>query len=642
MPVDLQKLHTAIWIYDIDHSCVVWANQAALKLWNSPSLDELVNRDIKTGQSVAVKESLLQYQQAFKKGQVIQENWSYSPKGKNIEAFCQFSGIETEDGRMAMLVEATTSELNSHIKLGATTILSVHSMEGQFISGNPPFIKSFGEEGLSLSQLFCDPDTFIDLKDSTLEGHRFEKDVLMNTPKGETWFRVFAIHNHNEQEQSTLLLHHYNIHERKTLEQNLRQQAWSDPLTGLLNRRGLTHKLEKNIENETPFSIFYIDLDGFKMVNDSLGHNLGDDVLIEVCQRLKQACHQTDTLCRFGGDEFIVVSYQNTSRPNNEERYQVFLDCLSDTYQTLQGKRLSISASIGIAHYPTDGIDIQHIITCADAAMYQAKKQGKKCWVEYQNGMELKLKRISHLSQNLALADKNEEFTLHYQPIVDVSSGRIVSFEALLRWSNEELGEVGPEEVIRIAEETGLIYELEDWVLDRAICDLVKLKELVTPDVTMAVNLSGLHLLDINLAERILQILSKNSLKPHDLTIELTETVLVCNINSESSPTRTLIESGIKVSIDDFGTGYSSLAYLHTIPASTVKIDKSFLDSTKYNTTTLECIYRLVTTLNMDCLIEGIETQQQADLLRSIGYNLQQGYFHGKPKPIEYYHKSKI
>lgn len=640
MTVNLKKLQTAIWIYDIDHSCVVWANQAALKLWNSPSLDELINRDIKTDQSVAVKESLLQYQQAFRKNQVIQENWSYSPKGKSIEAFCQFSGIELEDGRMAMLVEATTTNLlHSHMQLGATTMLSVHSTGGQFISGNPPFIKNFGESHLNLKQLFCAPDTFIKLKNTTSKGHRFEQDVLMNTLQGETWFRVFAILNHNEQNESTLLLHHYNIHERKTLEQNLRQQAWTDPLTGLLNRRGLTHELKKNVDHQTPFSLLYIDLDGFKMVNDSLGHNLGDNVLVEVCQRLKKTCHNAEILCRFGGDEFIVIDYHEVES-DYIIKSQELITCLSKPYQTLQGKRLSISASIGVAHYPENGTDIEHIISCADAAMYQAKKQGKKRWVEYQTGMELKLKRMSYVSQNLALADKNKELQLYYQPIIDVSNGEIISFEALLRWRNEELGKIDSNEIIRVAEETGLIYEIENWVLSVAIRDLVTLKKLTTPNVTIAVNLSGLHLSEPNLADRILQTLCDYDLQPEDLTIELTESVLLSNINNENAPTQALIDNGIKVSIDDFGTGYSSLAYLHNIPASIVKIDKSFLDSTEHNTITLECIHRLVTSLNMECLIEGIETQQQANLLKSIGYNLQQGYFHGKPKPIEYYLKA--
>jgi diguanylate cyclase (GGDEF)-like protein len=422
-------------------------------------------------------------------------------------------------------------------------------------------------------------------------------------------------------------------------EENLRKQAWTDPLTGLMNRRGLTDTLSPLIKNNTPFTLLYIDLDGFKMVNDSLGHLQGDDILIQVTERLKNQIHDEDMACRFGGDEFIFIMPQSTiqSDMSTSIRCQAIIESLSESYYSFNGIELSLSASIGVTQYPNDAEDFEQLITYADAAMYHAKKAGKKQWIHYQTGMENAQKRLSIVAQKLCFALSEKELTLHYQPIINYSTGQVVSFEALLRWHNKSLGFISPEETIRVAEEVGLIYDIETWVLDQALEDLLIFKELFDSKVTMAVNLSGLHLIDPNLVETISFILNKHNLRAQDLIIELTESVLLTDVNHKDSPINALTKQNINVSIDDFGTGYSSLAYLHRIPASTVKIDKSFLENIQQNTSTLECIQHLITSLGMKNLIEGIETEAQAKLLNTIGYHLQQGYFHGEPKPISYY-----
>jgi EAL domain-containing protein (putative c-di-GMP-specific phosphodiesterase class I) len=259
--------------------------------------------------------------------------------------------------------------------------------------------------------------------------------------------------------------------------------------------------------------------------------------------------------------------------------------------------------------------------------------------------MELTLKRSSLLAQKLAVIDKDKALDVHYQPIVNVMTNEIVSYEALIRWNDEELGYVNPEELIRIAEETGLICSVENWVLHKAAKSLKVLRKLTHPNVTMSVNISGLHFSAANFEKNILNILKTHKLQPSDLVIELTESVLLTDIASQSSPVKSLKRSEIQLSIDDFGTGFSSLAYLHNIPATTVKVDKSFLDNMfldnmELNTITLECIHTLIEALKMDSLIEGVETKRQMDVLSSLGYHLQQGYYHGKPKPLEYYIES--
>ncbi|WP_199271693.1 bifunctional diguanylate cyclase/phosphodiesterase [Paraglaciecola sp. L3A3] len=643
MTVKLDQLKTAIWIYDIEYYKIIWANQAALTLWDSPSVKSLQQRDFKSDQSAAVQESLLQYQQAFSKDRIIQENWFFTPKGKETQVFCQISGYQLPDGRVAMLVEALTPKAQySNPQFSATTTISNYQIDGKFLSGNPPFTKKFGSNVTHLKELICDPDTLLNLFISINKGQPFEQDVLMKTISGENWYHLTAINFQHKTNDPNILIHHYDIHERKMAEQALQKQAWTDPLTGLLNRRGLAHTLQPIIESNLAFTLLYLDLDGFKMVNDSSGHSTGDLILAEVANRISQSCFPSSALCRFGGDEFVIAIHEILPQPELIILLDKLIETISKPYKDACHNSISLSASIGISRFPDCGHDIEHLLMCADAAMYQAKALGKKRWVEYQTGMENKLKRLSYLAQKLSLAETNNELSLHYQPIINQQTKQIVSFEALLRWYNPDLGNVNPEELINVAEKTGLIHDIENWVFKRALQDLLTFKKIIGQATTMAVNVSGLHLSDANLSGYVFSLLEKYNLQPEDLTIELTESVLLTNIDSTHSTMNQLIESGITLSIDDFGTGYSSLAYLHAIPASVVKVDKAFLNQVDNNTSTLECIKTLVSSLKMKSLIEGIETEYQAQLLQKLGYNLQQGYFHGRPQPMDYYTNLKL
>jgi diguanylate cyclase (GGDEF)-like protein len=391
------------------------------------------------------------------------------------------------------------------------------------------------------------------------------------------------------------------------------------------------------VEANTPLTLLYIDLDGFKMVNDSLGHGTGDIILCEVADRLRKNSLPTATLCRFGGDEFVFVVYEDLPEQELVGLLNQIIESISMPYLDTQQNPILLSASIGLSRFPDNANDIEHLIMCADAAMYEAKKSGKKRWNEYQFGMEKSLKRLSDLAQKLSLAEKNNELSLHYQPIIDITTDQITSFEALLRWYNPDLGNTSPQEVIDVAEKTGLIRDIENWVLNRALKDLLTFKQIIGQHITMAVNISGLHISEPNLGNYVFSLLKRYNLQPADLTIELTESVLLTNIDAADSPANQMTKQGIKLSIDDFGTGYYSLAYLHAIPASVVKVDRAFLNQTENNTVTLECIQTLLSSLNMKSLIEGIETKGQASLLHSLGFNLQQGYFHGRPEPLDYY-----
>jgi diguanylate cyclase (GGDEF)-like protein len=645
MTLKLENLTIPIWIYDIDHYCIHWANQPALALWESDSAEELYSRSFKRLMSSSLKESLREFQESFKHGYTLSHNWHFSPKGVDKYAFCQLSGYLLTDGRMGMLVEALPiDKLNYEMQSGLTVLLSDYSADGTLLSANPPFFQAMGRDKQRLEEVVGDASELKVLYRSLSQSGRFESDVLMRGVRGGRWYHLIAVKTQRGIEKGQILIHQYDIHQRKISELALAHEALSDTLTGLLNRRGLAQKLEYLEEQNSAFVLYYIDLDGFKLINDSFGHSVGDKVLQAVAERLLIELPTESFVCRFGGDEFVVVAPLSHTCFEYDSLADHLIRSLSDIYDNEYVQSMTLSASIGVSQYPHDSSAMTDIILYADAAMYQAKYLGKRRWVKYQVGMEQPIRRQSLLSQYLYSAQRNGELSLHYQPIWDFSQsnkGQIVSFEALLRWYNDALGWVNPEEVVSVAEEIGIIDSIECWVASQALSDLVVLRECISPKATMAINVSAIHLLDAAFPDFLFHLLEEKSLQASDLTVELTESTLVEDIEKDNSAVRRLVERGIKISIDDFGTGYSSLAYLHHIPASVVKIDRSFVEQIEQNGKTVQHIRKLIETHNMHALIEGVETEEQKKKLIELGINFHQGYLLGRPKPLQFYIDNK-
>ncbi|ODS24808.1 hypothetical protein AB835_01790 [Candidatus Endobugula sertula] len=643
MALQLEDLTIPIWIYDIDHYRIHWANQAALALWESDSDEELYSRNFQLPMSDALQESLIEFQNTFKQGYSLSHSWHYSPKGIDKHAFCKLSGYQFEDGRIGMLVEALPiDKLNYDMQVGLTVMISDYTEDGTFISGNTPFLQTMGNNIDTLDDIIKDPSALKTLYRSLSQSGRIETDLLMQGVRKTRWYHVIAINSQRDANKKKIILHQYDIHQRKVSELTLARESLSDALTGLLNRWGLDQRLEELCHQKRPFVLYYIDLDGFKLINDSFGHTAGDQVLQTVADRLLNYLPDDSLICRFGGDEFVTaVPLENISTTQGDLA-STLINVLSDSYHDYKPHTMTLSASVGFAQYPADSHQIHDIILYADAAMYQAKHQGKRRYIQYQTGMEQTIRRQSILSQHLYYAESNKELSLHYQPIWDFSvnsAGRIVSFEALLRWHHHELGWVPPEEIIQVAEEIGIIADIERWVARQALSDLSILRQHVTAEASMAINISAVHLLETSLPDFLLKLLQEKNLYPDDLTVELTESTLIEDIDKENSTVRNLVKAGVKISIDDFGTGYSSLAYLHHIPATTVKIDRSFVEQIEDSSKTIQHIYQLIKTHNMQTIIEGVETQQQKDKLIECGIHFHQGYLLGKPKPLSFYIK---
>ncbi len=632
----LDKLVTAIWVYDIENYCILWANQAGLTLWESESLDELTRRDFRPGASDAVQQTLIDYQQLFKSGKTVSRLWRYSPKGVLKEVYSQMSGYPLKDGRMALLTEAIGTELvDKNSGTSSVITLSTYTLDGELISGNPPFLESQSADYSHLASLFVYPEDYAKVRNLLENTGRFEGDVQIYAHQESLWHRLLiSICPHDNLEDS-LLVQQFNIDQRKRKEIALEKEVITDPLTGLLNRRGL----KKLVIDKTSFVLFYIDLDGFKLVNDSLGHATGDQLLQYLSAKLTNGFFERGIACRCGGDEFIWLAEQAKLEESQEQIANTLIKAMSEPFFDEEHRPINVSASIGIARYPQDDHDLNQLIIKADAAMYEAKKQGKHRWVEYVSGMEYTLQRHGKLAQHLYKAQENREFQLYYQPIIDTDTKTVCSFEALLRWQNATLGNVPTDQCLQVAEEMGILLDIEKWVLATAIRDINTFRVLFGDHISIAVNVSAQYFSDIEFLPFVLSELARHHLSCSSLHIEITETTLINDITQGKRTANQLKQNAIPISIDDFGTGYSSLSYIGQIPATYIKIDRSFTEQINRDTGLIKSIHHLIESLHFKTIVEGVETTKQSDMLSALGMPIQQGYGLGLPQPLSYYQK---
>ena len=430
------------------------------------------------------------------------------------------------------------------------------------------------------------------------------------------------------------------ITERKKMEQQLLYDALHDSLTGLPNRALFMDRLEQELKRTRTqqgylFAVLFLDLDRFKIVNDSMGHLVGDKLLVEIARRIEECVRTTDTVARLGGDEFTIL-LENISNLEVATKIAEKIDKTLAIPFSLEGYELFTSASIGIA-LSTQGYEKpEDILRDADLTMYSAKERGKARYEVFDRSMHTKAIERLHIENDLRRGIEREEFVVHYQPITSLSTGKITGFEALARWHHPTKGFISPGDFIPIAEETGLIIPLGNWLLEES-CRQLKVWQLKYPEhsaLKISVNLSGKQLKEPSLIGQIDHILVKTQLRATSLKLEITESVLMENIEQAAQTLLALRERKIQLSIDDFGTGYSSLSYLHRFPVDTLKIDRSFINeiqSGQENSAIVKTIVTLAHMLNMDVIAEGIETTSQLDRLKILKCEHGQGFYFSKP-----------
>lgn len=425
----------------------------------------------------------------------------------------------------------------------------------------------------------------------------------------------------------------------KNQEEQIRHLAYHDSLTGLPNRHFITEQLggvlAATAQTELQGAVFFLDLDNFKVINDSCGHAAGDQVLIQFAQELVAVFGDTHSVARFGGDEFVVLLDGVTGHGEIEQYAERILKVTRKAIK-ISGQRFRLSASIGIVLYPRDGRDVDEILKNADTALYAVKNDGKNSWLYYNPVMQATMIQRLSLEQSLRDALFNDEFHLHYQPIVNVHDGRVRGFEALLRWQSSNYGVVPPMTFIPIAEECGLIIPIGNWVLRNACLFALRLLASGYEDFFVAVNISVKQLTHPDFVANIRGLLAETGLPAAYLELEITETVLMDAVDESVKKLLELKELGVKLALDDFGTGYSSLTYLKQLPIEVLKIDKSFvadLTGSEKTPGMIESIIQLSHRLGIQVVAEGVETSEQQMSLQGYNCDMTQGYLTCRPVP---------
>ncbi|HEX9984870.1 MAG TPA: EAL domain-containing protein [Thermoanaerobaculia bacterium] len=430
------------------------------------------------------------------------------------------------------------------------------------------------------------------------------------------------------------------ITERKITEQQIEYQAYHDSLTGLANRRlfqeHLTLALALAARRDRLVAVLFLDLDHFKLVNDSLGHSVGDALLQEVARRLKAAVREGDTVARVGGDEFTIVLQELHHREDAALVAQKVLHAIAEPVDA-SGHRLYVTTSIGITLFPEDGEDAESLLKNADNAMYRAKAEGRNTYQMSTQELNRSTQERMMLESDLHDAIERSEFELHYQPVLDLKTSRIVGIEALLRWHHPRRGLIGPAEFITVAEERGSIVVMGDWVLREACREARRLSETYGP-LRVAVNISARQFREQTLIATIAAALETSHLDPHLLELEITESVAMENGELTIATLAALRSTGISIAIDDFGTGHSSLSYLKRFPIDALKIDRGFVSDLPdrfEDAAIVRSVVQLAQGLNLRVVAEGVETQAQLQFLRDHNCDEVQGYYYSYPLPAQ-------
>jgi diguanylate cyclase (GGDEF)-like protein/PAS domain S-box-containing protein len=466
--------------------------------------------------------------------------------------------------------------------------------------------------------------------------------ILINRNGHEIFIEDSAapIHNRTGGITGSVIVFH-DVSTARALAEEILHSSQHDSLTGLPNRLLLNDRLGQAIalaqRHKSHIAVLFLDLDGFKHINDSLGHLIGDKLLQSVASQLQQQVRSPDSVSRQGGDEFVLL-LQEVEKPEDAAvTVRRVLKAISEPH-SIDQHELFVSASAGVSMYPDDGLDAETLLKNADTAMYQAKQSGRQCFKFFKTVMNVRAVERQSIEEDLRHALERKEFSLHYQPKIHVGTGIITGIEALLRWTHPTRGNVPPLNFIRIAEDTGLILPIGAWVLKEACRQARAWIDQGLPPATMAVNVSAVQFRDEHFLESIFATLNETGLDPACLELELTESALMEQPELAASILKTLRDNGVVVSVDDFGTGYSSLSYLKKLPLDILKIDQSFVRQLSENPDDAAIAIAIISmgqSLNLRIIAEGVETAEDLEFLRMHGCDEAQGYYFSRPVPAE-------
>ena len=635
------RLENPIWVFDLDHKRVLWANTGALRIWAADSLEELIKRDMGADMSESVAKRLAQYRHDFIHADVsFCETWSIYPKGVPITLRVMHSGIVLEDGRMAMLCDGQEQKIadndtlrSAESLLHTPVMITLFSRDGKALYRNPAAREDVSAVEETFAERFTDQQEYANLIRQLSEKPSVRQVTLVNTKNGKRWHEL-SIRTCRDAAtgDQAWLISEVDVSELKRAEARALHLASHDVLTELPNRKYVMEHfpiaLEQARYKQQQAALLLLDLDDFKYINESVGHAVGDALLIEVARRL-QTVNPENVLARLSGDQFLVLLVAENSRTRSESFCTKVLKTLKIPY-ALMGHSVSSPPSIGIALYPQDGNDLAALMKHADLAMAHAKNSGGGTYVYYQPefGQALSSKNMEKIELKNAL--DQHEFTIYLQPRIDVHSDEVVGAEALVRWIHPEQGVVPPDLFIPACERLGLISELGLRVFEMAALQQKKYEQ-EGRLLTISVNLSPIQLDEANFVEKIKHILEQTGCTPQYMELEITESALLDDSVRAGEIFGQLRALGLKLFIDDFGTGYSNFRYLQRYALDGLKVDRSFINTPLEQRALAAMIIMMSKAMGLRVIAEGVETDEQLKWLKEQDCDEFQGYLISRP-----------
>ena len=616
---------TPVWIYDVDNYRICWANSSALSLWNAANKQDLYQRDLSTDISQATDRQLQQLAiDVQEKSQSIW--WTLYPNNTPKQTYIRFSSIDSTTKSSLLLCEATVTkdevECSTSFNVGKN-FSSLYDKTGKLISCNPNFKAFYGDGYLDFFEVL---EMELEQLNQQMAGKNqieLERQIIA---KGRIYWFNFQIKFFVS--DNKYLIVQENITERKTQEHKFLHLAYHDQLTGLLNRYGLEEFLNFRCQNKAKFYLFLLNIDAFKLINNNLGHKVGDAVLVATAKRLVKQLPAKYHLGRYGGDEFIVIVPADDDTQSVEAIIQLIIDTIA--LPLIELDSIQLTASIGTATFPDDAKDPTSLIMYADTAMYKAKELGSRSYCSFAKQMSLEIQRRSALQQGLKQALLFEELIPLYQPIVNMKTNELIGMEALLSWDSPLLGSVAPQEFVPEAERSGMMNDIGQWILTKACQQCLIWHHLSGKKLSLSVNVSAIELTDVFI-DTLDEVLVNTGFPATSLILELTESIFLLNINQVIKRLKTISSRGIRICIDDFGTGYSSLSYIHKLPIDAIKIDRSFIADIDSSDVVIEATIAMANKLNLKVVAEGIENQHQLERMLRYPNLLAQGFYYSRP-----------
>ncbi len=645
------RLSAAVWIFDIDRKRIVQANDAACKLWRATCEDELRTRDFSIDMSKTVEKRLLQYQADFQNEDArFTELWTLYPNDEPEGVMVIFSGYLLPDGRMAMQCEAIGSAdtdpenvRSAEALLHTDVMITLFSQNGPALYLNPAARTAFGQSIDAFPDVFTENADCTTLMTHILDTGEHRQVSKMNTALGTRWFDVTAKRCLDAATgQPAILMTAIDVTELKEARDTARNLADRDQLTTLHNRTYLQNHLAKlpDLSDDLDCAIIFFDVDRFKLINDRFGHEAGDTVLKHIALRTRAALRSQDMVARLGGDEFVVLIEGVPSQEDLEEQIERLRRAISKSVSH-EMTRINCTISVGVAKFNTctfrDGSrDISTVLREADIALYASKETGRDCVTFFTPAMGAAAKVRDQLEIEITRAIEKREFALHFQPRMDIRSGRIVAAEGLARWYHPDRGIVLPGTFIHICEETGLIQDLGVMVLEMG-CEQAIAWQKAGRDITLSLNVSPRQFSEPSFLDTLTKLAKSPDFPVGKIELEVTENVLIGDPELIADRLKTITAMGYGVAIDDFGTGYSNLSYISRFPLTCLKIDRSFIAQLPESGPIVQLILTLGKQVGATVVSEGVETQEQLDWLKANNCEEAQGFLITGPLPIEHF-----